>query len=92
VKPSRSEEPHDRLTRLCEAMTDALEAHPEMSDEVKCVVFLQDGERGGLQLHRYDDDSDAIVDVLMHLRAIFAANGQRLEVFPMPHPIGGDGA
>lgn len=77
--PIRSDEPHDRLTRLCAAMTDALDAHPERGDE-KCVVFLQSeaDQRGGLQLHGYDDDTEAIVDLFMHLRAIFASNGQEL--------------
>lgn len=75
----RSEQPHDRLTRLCAAMTDALEAHGERGDE-KCIVFLQDEERGGFQLHGYEDDTDAIVDLFVHLKALFAANGKTLEV------------
>jgi hypothetical protein len=45
----RSEgEPHDRLTRLCALMTDALDAHPGTED-VKAVVMLQDAEKGGIQ-------------------------------------------
>lgn len=84
-RPVRSEgEPVDRLTRLCGAMTDTLDAHPEMSENVKCVVFLQDGDRGGLQLHGYDDDKEAIVDVFMHLRAIFQSNGSDLTFAPFP--------
>jgi hypothetical protein len=78
----RTTEPHDRLTRLCAAMTAALDAHPERGTE-KCVVFLQDSERGGLQMHGYEDDADAIVDVLLHLRAIFNANGQELVIAPL---------
>lgn len=74
----RSEEPTDRLTRLCAAMTDALDAHPERGDE-KCIVFLQDDEHGGLQLHGYDDDTDAMVDLFMHLKAIFRANGKDID-------------
>jgi hypothetical protein len=79
-------EPYDRLTRLCAAMTDALEANPERGDE-KCIVFLQDGQRGGLQLHGYDDEGEAIVDLFVHLRAILRANGQEL----LMAPLGGDG-
>lgn len=80
--PRRTEEPHDRLTRLCAAMTDALDAHPERGDE-KAIVFLQDEKRGGLQLHGYDDDTEAIADLLVHLRAIFEANGKRLLIAPL---------
>lgn len=74
-----TKEPHDRLTRLCAAMCDALDAHPEHGEE-KCIVFLQDGDLGGLQMHGYEDHTDALVDLFMHLRAIFEANGQVLEI------------
>ena len=47
-------------------MTEALDAHPERGDE-KCIVFLQSetDKRGGLQLHGYDDDDEAIVDLFL---------------------------
>lgn len=80
---SRSTEPHDRLTRLCAAMTSAMDAHPETSDDVKCIVFLQDAKRGGLQLHGYEDDTEAMVDLFMHMRAIFEANGKTLSLMPI---------
>lgn len=86
-RPTRTEgHPHDRLTRLCAAMTDALDAHPERGDE-KCIVFLQSehDQRGGLQLHGYHDDTEAIADLLMHLRAIFQANGKQLLIAPLGH-------
>lgn len=78
----RTTDPHDRLTRLCAAMTAALEAHPERGDE-KCIVLLQDGERGGLHLYGYDDDAEAIADLLVQLRAIFQANGKQLLIAPL---------
>ena len=78
----RTATPQDRLTRLCAAMTDALEAHPEHGSE-KCAVFLRDDKRMGLVLHGYDDDHEAIFDLLVHLRAIFRANGQDLHIVPM---------
>jgi hypothetical protein len=72
-------QPHDRLTRLCAVMTDALDADRERGDE-KAVVFLQDGRQSGLQMHGYENDSDALVDVLMHLRAILRSKGNDLRV------------
>jgi hypothetical protein len=83
----RTEEPHDRLTRLCAAMTDALDAHPERRVGDKCIVFLDDGFRGGLQLHGYDQDSEAMADLFIHLRALFEANGKTL----LFAPLRGDG-
>jgi hypothetical protein len=76
-------EPHDRLTRCCAAMTAALEAHPEYSEDVKCVVFLTDPERGGLQMHGYEQDAEAISDVFSHLKAVFEANGSTLMFAPL---------
>jgi len=82
----RSRRPIDRLTRLCDAMTDALEAHPECDDTVRCVVMLQAGERGGIVTYGYDDtgnDLDAMVDLIIHIKAIFEANGKTLMVMPL---------
>jgi hypothetical protein len=83
--PKRTEDvPHDRLTRICAAMTDVLETHPERGDE-RCIVFLSSPQerRNGMQLHGYEDDKDAIVGLLTHLRAIFRANGKDLHVVPV---------
>ena len=63
-------------------MTQALDAHPERGDE-RCIVFLQDDERGGLVLHGYDDDTEAMADLLLHLRAIFQASGRDLLIAPL---------
>lgn len=77
-------ESHNRLTRMSEAMVNALEAHPEHRDGDKAIVFLMDSERGGIVFHGYDRDDDALGDLFMHLAAIFEANGRSLKVVPMP--------
>ena len=63
-------------------MTDALDAHPERGEE-KCIVFLQDGKRGGLVLHGYDEDTEAMADLLIHLKMIFRANGKDIAFVPV---------
>jgi hypothetical protein len=68
---------------MCDAAIRAFEAHPEYQEDDKCIVFLDDGERGGLVLHGYESDTDAMVDLLMHLRAIFRANGKELTLVPI---------
>jgi hypothetical protein len=68
-------------------MTETLDAHPEMTPETKCIVFLDDGKIGGFQLHGYEDDNDAIVDLFIHLKALFESNGKTL----LFAPLGGDG-
>ena len=82
-------EPHDRLTRICDRMTATFDMHPELHPSDKCMVFLDDGERGGLVLHGYDDDTEAMVNLLMHLRAMFRANGKDLEIITLPNDVGG---
>jgi hypothetical protein len=82
-------EPHDRLTRICDRMTTTFEMHPEHQPRDKCIVFLDDGERGGLVLHGYDDDTEAMVNLLMHLRALFRANGKDLEIIAVPNDASG---
>lgn len=81
-KPTKSKEPHDRLTRICAAMTEAMDAHPEHnSDTDKAIVFLDDGRVGGIQIHgNYKDDAEALVDLIMHIKAIFESRGQVFEM------------
>ena len=76
----RTREPHDRLTRICAKMTQTFDLHPEHRDGDKCIVFLDDGHRGGLVIHGYDDDTEAMVDLLMHLQAIFRSNNKTLDI------------
>jgi hypothetical protein len=82
-------EPHDRLTRLCDAMTATLEAHPEHGSDVRCVVFLHDAKRGGLQIHGYETETpeeasiEAVADLFLHLKAIFEAQGKTLVFAPL---------
>ena len=84
IRPHRTEgQPHDRLTRICDRMTKTFDMHPEHLSTDKCIVFLEDGKMGGLSLHGYDDDTEAMVDLLMHLKAMFAANGKRLDLMFM---------
>lgn len=75
----RSGEPVDRLTGICDEMITVLEANEREGETIHCVVLLDDGKAGGLVMHGYDDDRDAVVDILVHLRAIMRANGMDLK-------------
>lgn len=84
TSPRRTEDqPHDRLTRICDRVTTAIDADPEHQPEDKAIIMLDDGEKGGLVLHGYDNDVDAMADLLTHLKAIFEANGRTLVVAPL---------
>jgi hypothetical protein len=80
IEARQYEEPQDRLTRVCDAMTTTFDAHPETRETDKCMVFLDDGSRGGIVLHGYEDSTEAFVDLLMHLKAIFKTMGKRLDI------------
>jgi hypothetical protein len=77
--------PHDRLTRLCDAMARALEADAEYQEGDRCIIFIdsETEQRGGLVMHGYDDDTEALSAIFMHLRAIFRANGKELLLAPL---------
>lgn len=75
--------PHDRLTEVCDAMIQVLDREATPEEEIKCVIFLQGPDRGGMVLHGYDDDIEAVVDLFMHMRAIFRANGKELFFAPI---------
>jgi len=82
--PRRTEHtPHSRLTRICEAMTNTMDQHPETQPADKAIIFLDDGHMGGIVLHGYTDDTDALADLLTHLKALFEANGKTLAIVPI---------
>ena len=88
-EPRRTTEPQDRLTRICAAMTETFDAHPEHDDDDRCIVFLDGGGLGGLVLHGYDDDTEAMVDLFGHLQALFRANGKDLQFIAVPNDASG---
>lgn len=73
-------QPHDRLTRICDKMTQTFDLHPEHHEDDKCMVFLDDGHRGGLVIHGYEDEISAMADLLMHLKAMFKAAGKDMDI------------
>ena len=80
-------EPVDRMTRICDAMTKTFDAHSEVEDSDRCILFIENDERGGIVLHGYEDQYEAIIALLIHLRAIFRANGQELQLIPIPDDL-----
>lgn len=78
---NRSEEPTERLTRLCDAMLDALHRHPEYSDDVQAIIFLDDGNQGGMAHEGYGDDIEAVAAMFMHITALLKAAGKGIQIF-----------
>lgn len=86
-RPTRTEdEPHDRMTRLLDTATRAIEASPEFRGEAKLILFLNDGDRGGIVTSGYESDDDSMVDLLFYLRQIFAAAGKDLRFMDLGDP------
>jgi hypothetical protein len=66
----QEETPLDRLTRICDVMTFALENHSEATGMEKAIVMLTDGKQAGIVIHGYDNDGEAIAAMIFHLQAI----------------------
>ena len=81
-RPVVSREPTDRLTRLCAEMTEPCD-RPENAD-VKAIVFLSDEHRGGIQMHGYDDQTQGMVDLFLHLQVMFRSVGKDLQFVGIP--------
>jgi hypothetical protein len=79
--------PPGRLTRIAGNLASALEEHAERQDGDKVIVFADDGQRGGICMHGYSDDIEALADLFSHMRAMFRANGKDLQF----HTLGNDG-
>lgn len=75
----RTPEPHDRLTRLADELLSALKARDDAVD-VKAMVFLFDDRRGGIGISGYDNDTEALSDLLVHLHAMFKAQGKQFQI------------
>lgn len=56
-------EPHDDLTRLCDAMTLGLPAG------VKAIILLDEGDAAGMVAHGYDEDAEVSEALARHHRA-----------------------
>ena len=81
--PTKSFSPQDRLTRICDGMIATFNAHAETREHDRAINFLVDEVKGGIGIAGYDDDKDALVDLMVHLRAIFQARGQDLHFVPI---------
>ena len=83
-RPVLTSYPHDRLSRLAYAMTDALDLIPGTGD-VRAVVMLDDKEGGCVHPHGYPDPEDErnavlFVDTAIHLREMGRALGVRVDI------------
>ena len=65
----------DRLARLADHMTAALEQAPERGEE-RAIILLHDPDGTGvLHAHGYDDDLDAREELLDYTRAMYFDRG-----------------
>jgi hypothetical protein len=91
-KPVLTHYPHDRLSRLADAMTEVLDLDPEAGD-VRAVVMLDDSKDGCIHPHNYPDPEDGgtgllFVNTVTHLTAMGEAIGVRVEVLINGEKVG----
>lgn len=78
----QEDEPFDDLTNVCNEMVKVLEA--KTGEDVKGIILLDAEKRGGLVLHGYDDETEALASILRHAEAIAQSVGLNLQV----HTVG----
>jgi hypothetical protein len=78
----RSDVPMDWMTALTAEMTEPL-TRPE-NGEVKAIVFLNDGRKGGIHIWGYEEEAHAVADLFVHMQAIFRAMGKELQFVGIP--------
>jgi len=82
--PTVSPVPTDRLTALCEEMCEPL-AYQE-NEDVFGIVLLKDADDGAIVTHGYEDQKDALRDLIMHLQQMFRAMGKDIEFIGIDVP------
>ena len=80
---TKSTTPQDRLTRICDDMIATFNTNAEKRENDRAIVFLVDEIKGGIGLAGYEDDTEALLDLIIHLRAIFRARGQDIHFVPV---------
>jgi len=75
-------EPHNEITKVGDAMLDTLTN--EGAEEWKAIVLLERDDGGtphsGIALHGYKHEMDAVMDLLIHAKAIAMSRGVNLEI------------
>lgn len=79
-------EPFSDATKLANVGMEAV----RQANNDACVIVMtfvdrgSDTVEGGIALGGYEDDTDAIADMFLHLRAIMESNGKTLEIINVP--------
>jgi hypothetical protein len=79
----QSDEPTDRLTNLANDILGAIEAHANYRPDDQAIVFVHGDGRGGVGTYGFEDSKEAIAALFVHMRAMFHANGLRLDIMGM---------
>jgi hypothetical protein len=91
--PVVTDYPHDRLSRLADLMTDALDQVPGTAD-VRAVVMLNDRADGCVHPHNYPDPRAGtpngllFLDTAVHLMEMGRALGMRVEILINGEKVG----
>jgi hypothetical protein len=79
----RSHKPHDRLTWICDRLLSKFESDPHSKTSDRICIFITGDETSGLVLGGYEDDLEAMTDLLIHMKKVFEANGKNLMILPI---------
>jgi len=83
------DEPHERLSRIGDAMFNAAHAHPEWREGDRLIIMLDEAEVQAFCANGYESPGQMITAALIQINALIESQGGRMHVIPMPH--GGEG-
>ena len=70
--------PFDRLTELANEMQEL--AQTAENADVKGIICLSTEDQGGIVMFGFEDTSEGIAQLLMHVKAVFQSEGKDLGV------------
>lgn len=78
------DEPFNRLTRICNDLSENLERHPDRLPTDRVIIILDesddDGSEVGMMIEGHDHPSGAVFTLLQALSGVVAALGKRMQV------------
>ncbi len=80
---TKSDTPQDRLTRVSNDMLTTFNQHGEKREADRAIVLLIGEPKGGIGISGYADDNAAVMDLVVHLRAMFHSRGMDLHFVPV---------
>jgi hypothetical protein len=76
--------PDDRLASICDEMHLAYSNSDESRGDEKIIILIHDEDSAGALFHGYEDEKEALAEVLIHAQQLAKTSGGDIRFFAMP--------